>query len=260
MTQSTTQVSIPARLPERISPCPIVEAVFEIRFVTTEPWSTLPGLLYAAIRERYAEKRDLPLAQVPDALRAADPRLALQPLIRFEGQVPFAVLCGPRVIALATQPNRYPGWMGVETELRWLVSKVLAARVIHEPERLGVRYIDFFELDLFSELRLGLVIDGSVLREGEMNVAATFGQWSPFTVRLSVCNNATIKLPDGRVLRGSALDLDVGVGALDFDISEGTLLTRFREAHQINKQAFFGLLKPESLAAMNPEYSDDTHS
>lgn len=257
MPDSSAHVSVPDRLPNRITPCPIIEAVFEIRFVTSEPWTTLPGLLYAAIREHYDSKRDLPLAQFPEPVRSADPRLALQPLIRFEGQGPFAVVCGPRVVALATQPERYPGWGAIETELSWLVPKVLGSGIVHEPERLGVRYVDFFELDLFPRMRLGLAIDGGTVTEGDMTVAVTFSQWNPFAVRLAVSNNATMKGSDDRARRGSVLDADVGLGALDFDADEGAIRDRFRQAHRINKEAFFGLLRPEFLGTLSPEYSDD---
>ena len=41
----TFPISTPDRLPIRIKPCPIVEAIFEARFVSPEPWATLPGLL-----------------------------------------------------------------------------------------------------------------------------------------------------------------------------------------------------------------------
>ncbi|OGV81070.1 MAG: hypothetical protein A3K19_17390 [Lentisphaerae bacterium RIFOXYB12_FULL_65_16] len=255
MTEPTSPIEVPARLPERISPCPIVEATFELRFVTTEPWSTLPGLLYAAIRDRYPGKLDLPLAQIPEPLRVSDRRLALKPLIRFEGTGPFAVVCGPRVISLTTQPNGYPGWRAIETELGWLVSKVVDAAVIHEPERLGVRYIDFFGGNLFDGIRLGVSIGSARLRATELQISATLDQWEPFDVRLTTANNAAIKSGEADVRRGSVLDVDVGLRALDFEMSLESLLPRFADAHKISKQVFFGLLKPEFLATLNPEYA-----
>ena len=54
---------LPERLPEKINPCPIVEALFELRFASVQPWATMPGLLYAQVRERYREQRLLPLAR-----------------------------------------------------------------------------------------------------------------------------------------------------------------------------------------------------
>src|SRR6266516_7829439 len=62
-------IPIPDRLPIKIDPCPIVEAILEVRFVTSESWATLPGLLFAHIRDRYPEQKDLPLAQLPEEIR-----------------------------------------------------------------------------------------------------------------------------------------------------------------------------------------------
>ena len=69
------------RLPIKIHPCPIVEAILEIRFVTSESWRTLPGLLFASIRDRYPEQKDLPLAQLPEEIRRREPAFTYQPLV-----------------------------------------------------------------------------------------------------------------------------------------------------------------------------------
>ena len=259
MPASSVRIPVPDGLPVRISPCPIVEAVCELRFAASEPWSTLPGLLYAAIRERFPEKHDLPLSQVPEEVRRQDARLGTQPLIRFAGEEPYAVLCGPRMAALVTQADRYPGWQNVEATLGWLLPKLLAVGVVHEPERLGVRYIDFFVGDLFPHLRLGAAVDGQPLSGGELQVVTTFGQWAPFATRVFVSNGASMTASDGLARRGSVLDVDVGLDALELELDEGKLLDRFGEAHQILKQAFFGLLAPAFLATLNPEYGHDAN-
>src|SRR5437867_13221948 len=76
-------IHIPERLPIRIAPCPIVEAIFEARFVSPQPWATMPGLLFAHIREKYPKQKTLPLAQLPEEIRRQDPALLRQPLIQF---------------------------------------------------------------------------------------------------------------------------------------------------------------------------------
>ena len=53
---------------------------------------------------------------------------------------------------------------------------------------------------------------------------------------------------------GSAFDLDLALPATGFDLFENGL-DRFEEAHRLNKEIFFGLLKPEFLATLSPEYS-----
>ena len=70
---------IPERLPVRIAQCPIVEAVFEARFVSPEAWTTMPGLLFAQIREKYPEQKDLPLTQLPEEIRRQDLALMVLP-------------------------------------------------------------------------------------------------------------------------------------------------------------------------------------
>lgn len=52
------------RFPIQISPCPILNAVLEIPFVTGEDWELLPGLLYTQIKERYPKFEKLPIAEM----------------------------------------------------------------------------------------------------------------------------------------------------------------------------------------------------
>lgn len=46
---------------------------------------------------------------------------------------------------------------------------------------------------------------------------------------------------------------DEAACSLDFDLFQNGL-AKFGEAHQFQKQIFFGLLKPEFLATLNPVY------
>ena len=156
-------IQIPERLPIHIAPCPIVEAIFETRFVSPQPWATMPGLLFAQIREKYPEQKSLPVAQLPEELRRQDPVLMLLPLIQFLSDN-FLIQLGPRVVSLVTKPNAYPGWSAIEQELKWLLERLKAAGFVGETERLGARYIDFFGGDVFTVLRLGLQINDQPLR------------------------------------------------------------------------------------------------
>src|SRR5260370_27859835 len=161
-------IPIPEGVPRKIAPCPIVEAIFEIRFTTIEPWRTLPGLLHERIRERSPEQRDLPLAQIPEEIRRQEPTLAHLPLMQFLG-ADFLVQLGPSVINLVTKLNAYPGWTIIQEQLRWLLERVQNAGFIQEAGRLGVRYIDFFKEDIFSKLSLGVTVAGQPLRDTELH-------------------------------------------------------------------------------------------
>ena len=243
-------ITFPERLPLRISPCPIVEAIFEVRFVSTEPWATLPGLLYGRIRDRYREQVILPLMQVPELIRAQDPALQNLPLLQFKGET-FLVQVGPRVVSLVTKQNSYPGWPAIRTELVWLLEKIQAAGFVREFERLGVRYIDFFTGDLFPNLRLDVHVDGQPLTSTQKDLTTVF-RFDRISARLQVTNGAIVRAAEGEQA-GSVLDIDGWVGPQDAGQFEQGL-DRFTELHETVKRLFFALLKPDYLDQLNPVY------
>lgn len=248
----TTFFSKPDKLPERIDPCPIIEAVLEIRFVTGESWSVLPGLLYSRIRERYPEKIELPLCQIPEEVRRREETLTYQPLVRFLSQ-DFLIQFGPRVISLVTKPGAYPGWAATRYELGWLLDQIQKAGFMDEGERIGVRYIDFFHsANIFHHLDMRAELAGLPASESELTLATVI-QEPPFTARLHITNSAIVGQGESHQI-GSVLDLDVWIGSLDFSIFENGI-NRFDEAHLLVKQIFFGLLKPDYLSTLNPVYS-----
>src|SRR5260370_11971898 len=203
-------IPIPDRVPIKINPCPIVEAILEIRFITSESWPTLPGLLCAKIRGRYPEQKDLPLAQLPEEIRRRDPAFTYQPLIQFLGR-DFLIQFGPRVVSLVTRSKQYPGWAALEEEMTWLVSELQQTRFVSEGERLGVRYINFFKFDIFEKLELE-VSTGKKRLAGELSVTSVLTK-PPLTSRLLVANSATLGTGDG-ARSGSVLDVDVWLGSL----------------------------------------------
>lgn len=238
------------RLPTRISPCPIVEAVLEVRFTTEEPWTLLPGLLSTMIRQKYGRTVPLPLAEIPEPVRREDANLVYQPLIQFVGN-PFTIQLGPRVLSLVSN-REYPGWTPVFEELRWLLGLVNQAGFISEGERLGLRYIDFFQLDLFRNLMLHVSSDGQSVDGTEMSLTTAFAK-DGFSSKLIVANNVLVRSNE-RVAKGSIFDLDLSLNASDFELFENGL-DCFQKAHQVNKEVFFGLLRPDFLAGLNPEYT-----
>jgi uncharacterized protein (TIGR04255 family) len=243
-------IQIPERMPSQISPCPILEAVFEARFVSPQPWATMPGLLFAQIRDKYPEQKSLPVSQLSEEIRRQDPTLMILPQIQFLS-ASFLIQLGPRIISLTTKPNAYPGWRAIEEELKWLLERLKAAGFVGETERLGARYIDFFGMDVFTALYFGPQINNQPLLGTQTDIT-TFFRRDALSVRLHVTNGAIVATKDGPA-SGSVLDIDASFGPLDVDLF-GNGLARFAEAHRALKGMFFGLIKPEFLAKLNPTY------
>jgi uncharacterized protein (TIGR04255 family) len=244
-------IPIPDRLPIKIEPCPIVEAILEIRFVTSESWATLPGLLFARIRERYPEQKNLPLAQLPEEMRRHESAFTYQPLIQFLSPGDFLIQFGPRVVSLVAKSKEYPGWPAFEKEMTWLIAELKKLGFVSEGERLGVRYINFFTFDIFEKLVLEVSTGKKRLTAGECSVTTVLTR-PPFTSRLLVSNGAILDTGAG-ARPGSVLDVDVWLGPVDFDLFQNGV-AKFAEAHHFEKQIFFGLLKPDFLARLNPTY------
>jgi len=243
-------IPAPNRLPVRIDPCPIVEAIFEVRFTSKVPLATLPGMLYAQIREKYPQQKQLPVAQLPEQIRQQDPTLANLPLLQFLGN-DFLIQAGPSMVSLVTKPNEYPGWSAIHQELEWFLEKLKLADVVNETERIGVRYIDFFSTDVLNHFIMGLQVNGQPLTSSECAMTTVLRQGA-LAMRLQITNSAIIGTKEGPK-RGTVLDVDSWFSALDAKVFENGL-QRFDEAHHTIKSLFFGLLKPEFLATLNPEY------
>ena len=243
-------VPIPDRLPAKISPCPIVEAAVELRYVSSEPWRNIPGLLAPRLRKRYPQESELPLNQLPEPIRQQEASFTYQPLLQYEGS-DFLIRFGPRVLSLITRTNQYPGWHRVSEELSWLWQQMATAGFVQEGERVGVRYVDFFTEDIFSLVVLAV----SVARQEVTGVEQSFSvvvPWEQATARLVLTNGAFLN--DGkRSRRGSILDLDVW-HRLSSENVFADAPEKVERLHDVNKKLFFGLLKPEFLATLNPTY------
>jgi uncharacterized protein (TIGR04255 family) len=246
----TFPILIPEKLPIRINPCPILEAIFEARFTSPEAWATMPGLLFAQIRERYPEQKMLPVAQMPEEIRREDPSLIYLPLIQFIGEQ-FLIQFGPRVISLVTRPNAYPGWTAIATELKWLLGRLESAAIVGETERLSSRYIDFFGGNVFTELRIGVQLYDKPVPTLQTDLATVLRR-DALRIRLSVTNGAIASMKDGPK-QGSVLEVDAWFGPMDVDLFKNGL-ARFGEAHTTIKGIFFGLITDKLLAKLNPEY------
>ncbi|MBE7537683.1 MAG: TIGR04255 family protein [Opitutaceae bacterium] len=227
-----------------------MEAIFEIRFVPRQPWENLPGLLHAQIKGHYPEQATLPLYQIPEEFRRQQADLKYQPLIRFFGN-DFSIHLGPCMVALITKSHGYPGWNRIHEELRWLMDRLMAGDFIEETERLGVRYVDFIEGNVFDKLKLALQLAGEPVTDAHTEVT-TILKDGPLTIRLAASNGAIVGVGES-AKSGSVLDLDAWYGALGVELFDNGL-NRFSEAHQAIKSLFFGLLKDDFLNSLNPLY------
>ncbi len=239
-------------LPRKIEPCPIAEAAFEIRFTTSTPWAELPGKVAGLLHERYTERQELQLFHWPPEIKQQIAGSVHIPQYRFASDQ-FVINLAPQMIGLCARSMRYPGWPAIEAELRTFLDQIVNDGFMDEGARLGIRYTDFFELNIFDHIDLDVSIQGQgkPIRDNDRQLITVFNE-GPMTIRLALINGAILENEHGP-RRGSILDIDVAFGPLDFDLKTN-VLDRFTEAHLVIKKLFFGLIKKELLATLNPQY------
>lgn len=240
------------KIPKRLNRNPIIDAVAEVRFTSSLPADAIIGLVYQHIKDKFGQPKSLPILQLPAVLREKDPNLKYQACYRFEkpGNV---LLVGPRNIALSTIP--YTDWAATTPMLSELLKKFDQIKLFQSVERIGLRYINFFEkLNIFEHITLSIQIDNRSIAERSI-VLRTETDVQGFKVITNVTNTAESSTP-GPKRDGSLLDLDIVKEhpELHGESLPAELLQLFTEANQLADDAFFGLVKEELFARFEPEY------
>lgn len=240
------------RFPKKIKPSPLREAVVEIRFDTRLPPDAVFGLMYSALRDSYSEFEPLPILQLPEIVRNKDPDFAYQPHHKSIREN-FIVQTGPRVFALSMIPP-LTEWSEFEPELLSVFDRIGKSGVVSGISRFGLRYINQFEGLILDRLNVSIEIMGREVETDQIYLRNNFAQ-GDFQVLLQIANSSEARRAgsgDNKKLE-SAIDTDVfkkGNG-LDFF---GNIRNMLSDAHQVQKEVFFGLISPKFLESLAPEY------
>ncbi len=240
------------KIPKRLKRNPIIDAVAEVRFTSSLPSDAIIGLVYENIKDEFGQPKSLPILQLPAVLREKDPNLRYQAGYRFDkpGNV---LLVGPRNIALSTTP--YTDWAAATPLLSELLTKFDQIKLFQSVERIGLRYVNFFEkLNIFEHITLSIEIDNQSIAERSI-VLRTETDVQGFKVITNVTNTAESSAA-GQKRDGSILDLDIVKDRPELrgQPLPAELLRLFTEANQLADDAFFGLVKEELFARFEPEY------
>ncbi len=238
-------------IPVRIDTCPIVDSVIEIRFNTNIFPNAVFGLIFNALRNEYPHAEKLPILQLPEQLRDVDPNFKHKAHYKIISKDNFSVQIGPDMIALGS-PIPYPGWDTLSGKLFYVIDEVFKIGIIDQVTRLGIRYINFFDYNIYDKVNLTINVKSDVL--GATNTTLrTELEKAGFLNTLHISNDAK-RIVDNQQIAGSIIDIDT------FKIyNETNFHSIYKEeiekAHNTEKEIFFGLLKTEFLDSLKPTYS-----
>ncbi len=144
-------------LPKQINPSPINQAVVEIRFNSSLPSDAVFGVVYNKLKDSYKSAEQLPILQIPEAVRNNDPNLIYQPHYKLLKEH-YAFQVGPKVISLAITEQKYTTWESYYDEIQSVFEKIKEIDFIDNVLRVGLRYINFFADDILKNLNISIKI------------------------------------------------------------------------------------------------------
>lgn len=239
------------KLPKKITPCPIVESVVEIRYNSAIPSEAIFGVVYDSFKEIFPnEPENLPITQLPPQIRNNDPNLLYKPHYKLSDDT-FFFQIGPKSISLINK-GEYVGWSIFSPKIKECFQKVKEIKIIKDTRRFGLRYINFFEeLNIYDKTNFKLLLNEESLTSNKI-VLRTSLHKEEFICTLQVSNDSKMEQKDAKK-QGSVIDIDV------YREEDGrSIIEQFdrilEEAHNTEKGLFFSSLKKEFLQNFNPEY------
>ncbi|WP_296618868.1 TIGR04255 family protein [Marivirga sp.] len=232
-------------LPKTISPCPILDAIFEIRFTSKIHPSAVFGMIYNVLRTDFPKTENLPILQLPEAVRTNDPNFKFKPHYKISNER-FVIQIGPDVLTISSFPE-YSGWEEFSKQIFDILNRVNNVGVIESVTRIGIRYINFFAHDIFNDIELKVSIGNDDIAY-KNTIIRTEIEHESYKSSLQVANNAN---HDNRL--GSIIDIDTFTTSnlLEFFKNKDKIIS---EGHLKEKELFFSLLKDEFLNSLNPIY------
>jgi uncharacterized protein (TIGR04255 family) len=238
------------KIPKKITPCPIAEAIFEIRFDTEMPGDAIFGTFYNEFKDEFTDFEKLPILQLPEAIRSRDQNLIYSPHYKLKKDN-FLIQIGPKVFSLVNLKD-YSGWDTFSQKILVTFGKIYETGAVIKISRAGLRYVNIFEnLDIYDKLNLKLMLGEKPFEASNFDLT-TEVRTEKCVSRVKIANNATIGIEE-KVRKGSVIDIDVVYKNNEDNVFEN-LGNVIEISHVDEKNLFFSLLDAEYIKALNPEY------
>jgi len=244
------------KLPLKIKRDLITEALFELRFDSLYPPEAVFGIVYQIISKRYSNIKNfpLPISQVPEIVRNADPNLKYQPHCRLQNEnCSYGFNIGPNVMSYFAQ-KPYIGWSEWKPIILEILAELAKVNLFKTIERTGLRYIDFIDRNIFSVTNISMKIIDEELNKEQTSFRTEYIDGNYIKI-VQIFNNINM-LMNNEPLFGSLIDIDVirDFRTIDIQCFQQKIKELLEESHDKAKKMFFRLLKKEFLNELEPIY------
>jgi uncharacterized protein (TIGR04255 family) len=248
------------KLPKKISPDNIREAVVEVRYISDLSFELLVGIFFAALDESYT------YTNIPPRNSAISGPVVVNERNEITFQVGVASLFYNDKITIKLAPNmlvfsclnKYIGWEDYRPEIEKALIQIMATNHVTKCTRVGVRYIsDYAQMDLRDCTKFSFKFGLPAIESDTVAFHSEF-LYNGIKVILNLNN----KVPYSKlnpstkrfeIVKTSVVDIDVIADNLEVARVEEVLKV-IEDNHLKEKEIFFGMLNDEFLNSLNPQY------
>jgi len=235
-------------LPRKIHPCPIKEAVFELRFDSSIPDDAIFGVVFNQFKGEFNNTATpLPILEIPSQIRSQDPNLMFSPHYKMENDL-FIMQVGSKVISLVNI-NEYLGWECFQEKITDIFKKLQGLEIITKINRIALRYINVFpNIDIFEKTSVKVMLEGTPLIGDSINLTTEIKNGSVSSaVRIISGAQANIS---NELIQGSIIDIDTSVQDVETDF----FLDKLNQVHDEEKKLFYKIIGSEYLKTLTVDY------
>lgn len=245
------------KVPVELKTIPILEAVYEVRFDTDLPPDTVVGIIFNVFKSDFKDAVELPVKSLPLEVREKDLNLRYQPHMRMKSNDnKFLLQFGQRVVSLHFSAPHYDRWENFESKIIDVSEKIESLKVAKSFNRVGLRYIDFFEESIIPDYSFDLLnLSVSVAGRGQgesFSCSSTFID-NKAKHKVQVFKDHTIThLNTERT--GDLIDLDTTFLDLTSISTFSEIASKTSEIHEEQKKIFFDLIGEKVTKLLEPTY------
>ena len=233
-----------AKVPTKITPCPIVEAVVELRFDTKTQPDVVTGILSNEFQADYPTRSSLPVMNLPEEIRLNDPQLKFAPWFRLKGEA-FLLHLGPAMVSVICL-KEYKGWQRYREAILKAFNIAARSKVETQMQQIGLKYTSFFENNIFNNTKAVISLSDCSLLDKKTFLESKFEQ-DNFECMVKMINCARLDTRQGSVV-------EIGVNTqLNQPMPVNQHGKTIDQAHAVQKQIFFSLLTKDFLNTLKPE-------
>lgn len=242
------------RLPIKIDPCPIKEAIIEIHFEPYDIRMDLKKTIYDKIKAHFPIIEDFHITKLPPEVLFNDSDLLFAPHFKFgDTNSKYSFQVGPRMASLIVS-DEYTGWNKFNDKLETVFEIFNSIGFIKTIKKLSMRYIDFFDFNIFDDIVIRICASDEALKEQVNSMIKLSFDREDVYLLLSIVNGVTYNENIGSIID---IDAFTKIFSPDPKVFFSEYKSSLNLLHNSMKTLFFNLMSESTLISKyHPEYEE----